>query len=479
MSLKVIDLFAGCGGLSLGFLRAGYQIIGAVEQEPHAALTHAQNFSASQAAGQTTDHYGPIDITITPPGLFMRDFLGIEHAEDAVDVITGGPPCQAFSRVGRAKLRDLMDHPEAHLMDERASLYTYFLEYVEYFRPRAVLMENVVDIIRFGGQNVAEEIAWSLQDMGYVCRYTILNAVHYGVPQYRQRFFLLGLRADLGVQPAFPPPTHRANLPAGYAQQQQSVKNAVIQPSLFEQRERTFIAPPLADSTLPSAVTTEEALRDLLPLDVTDLGRGRKAFEELANYREAVEPSEYGLLMRNWPGFESTGGVSAHVTRQLPRDHRIFELMKPGDQYPEAVFAAESLFQEELRRLETEEGAVVRENSEEYEALRSRYVPPYDQSKFRDKWRMLAPYEPVHTLTAHLSRDGYSHIHYDSAQKRVISVREAARLQSFPDGFQFSGGMGPSFKMIGNAVPPLLAYALATKIKTLLEGAQYGDVRQN
>ena len=96
-------------------------------------------------------------------------------------------------------------------------------------------------------------------------------------------------------------------------------------------------------------------------------------------------------------------------------------------------------------------------------------VPPYDPDKFPNKWRKIWPDKPVRTLMAHLGKDGYSHIHYDSSQARTISVREAARLQSFPDGFRFSGTMNPAFRQIGNAVPPLLAKSLAARIMTVLE----------
>ena len=95
-------------------------------------------------------------------------------------------------------------------------------------------------------------------------------------------------------------------------------------------------------------------------------------------------------------------------------------------------------------------------------------MPPYDVGKFPNKWRKMWSDQPARTLMAHLGKDSYSHIHYDSRQARTISVREAARLHSFPDGFVFCGTMNPAFRQIGNAVPPLLAKAVATHMmKTL------------
>ena len=100
----------------------------------------------------------------------------------------------------------------------------------------------------------------------------------------------------------------------------------------------------------------------------------------------------------------------------------------------------------------------------EYKRLRDSIVPPYDAGKFPNKWRKMWRDQPARTLMAHLGKDSYSHIHYDSDQARTISVREAARLQSFPDGFTFCGTMNPAFRQIGNAVPPLMAKALAAQM---------------
>src|SRR5205823_3720884 len=124
---------------------------------------------------------------------------------------------------------------------------------------------------------------------------------------------------------------------------------------------------------------------------------------------------------------------------------------------------------EKLRQL-ANEGKNILPVTAEYERLRKEMVPPYDPGKFHNKWRKMEANYPSRTLMAHLGKDSYSHIHYDSAQARTISVREAARLQSFPDGFVFEGSMNPAFRQIGNAVPPLLALAIAKTIKAQLRG---------
>ena len=137
---------------------------------------------------------------------------------DAVDVVVGGPPCQAFARIGRAKLREIAGDPEAFLKDPRAGLHERWLAWVRELEPLAVLVENVPDALSAGGRNIAEEIGLELEELGFVTRYTLLNAVHYGVPQTRERMFLLGLRKELGQIPTFPCPTHAYHVPRGYEQ---------------------------------------------------------------------------------------------------------------------------------------------------------------------------------------------------------------------------------------------------------------------
>jgi DNA (cytosine-5)-methyltransferase 1 len=114
----------------------------------------------------------------------------------------------------------------------------------------------------------------------------------------------------------------------------------------------------------------------------------------------------------------------------------------------------------------------VKPGSRQYEEIKASIVPPYDVGKFPNKWRKMWRDQPARTLMAHLGKDSYSHIHYDSKQARTISVREAARLHSFPDGFVLCGTMNPAFRQIGNAVPPLLAKAIATHMMKTLKQAE-------
>jgi DNA (cytosine-5)-methyltransferase 1 len=135
--------------------------------------------------------------------------------------------------------------------------------------------------------------------------------------------------------------------------------------------------------------------------------------------------------------------------------------MAPGDRYPEALAIAHRLFQAKLDQLGRRS---LDPGSKAYQELKAAYVPPYRNDAFDQKWGKLIPDQPAWTVTAHLSRDTYSHIHYSSPQARTISVREAARLQSFPDSVNFQGNFGEQLHQIGNAVPPLLAKAIGEMV---------------
>jgi len=468
----VLDLFSGCGGLSLGFQGAGCEIAGAVEIDADAAKSHGRNFHGGDRA-----HSIARDITRISPEQLGRD-LGLKTVSGGVDIIVGGPPCQAFARVGRPKLREIYAHPNAYRRDSRAQLYLEYLHYVDAMNPLALLMENVPDALNHGGQNIAQEICDVLEARGYVCGYTLLNAAYYGVPQMRERMILVGYRRELGVEVAFPAPTHRASLPRGYESSRAVALKHLN--GLFRDAS-SYIDPPSPPPNCPAAVTAAQAIGDLpaiyarRQLASGTLKRGARHFDEVLAWPTG-RPSAWAKQMRAWPGFEADPeGVRDHVIRFLPRDYQIFAQMRAGDQYPEALAVAEKLFEKALRR-ETKLGRPHRPGSKAYETLRSSIVPPYDASKFPNKWRKLDANEPSRTLMAHLGKDSYSHIHYDSRQARTISVREAARLQSFPDGFKFSGTMNPAFRQIGNAVPPLLGLALAQTMISTIRRAKTGTV---
>jgi DNA (cytosine-5)-methyltransferase 1 len=465
---RVLDVFGGCGGLSLGFDAAGFKISASVEIDPDAAASHGRNFHFGDEK-----HSKARDITkLTPEAL--AEELDLGPVGSAIDVLVGGPPCQAFARVGRSKLREIDEHPQAFKHDPRARLYLEYLRYVEAFQPLAILMENVPDVLNHGGQNIAEETCEVLKEKGYVTRYTLLNAAFYGVPQMRERMFLIGYRRELECEVTFPNPTHWVNLPPGYGGSRSVALKLMNGEGIFA-KTCDYVAPPEASPDLPPAVTAEQSIGDLPPIDARallksgELRRGARRFDQPIPYDRHHRVSEYAKLMRTWPRFEARETLTDHVIRYLPRDYELFARLNPGDQYPEAWQHANNMLVERIAELH-QKGIVISEGSTDYKRLRDSIVPPYDASKFPNKWRKMWRDQPARTLMAHLGKDSYSHIHYDSNQARTISVREAARLQSFPDGFMFCGTMNPAFRQIGNSVPPLMAREIALQImKTITQ----------
>jgi DNA (cytosine-5)-methyltransferase 1 len=332
------------------------------------------------------------------------------------------------------------------------------------------LSRNVPDALTAGGRNIAEEIAVDLDELGFISRYTLLNTVHYGVPQTRERMFLIGLRKELGTAPAFPCPTHVHDMPPGYEGIRRAIFRAVRSDDLFPAPH--WREPPRVAGGLRQAVTAKQAIGDLpLITSLRDgtLRSGRRRFDTPCGYRPG-RPSDYARDMRDWPGFRApVDGPSDHVIRYLPRDWPIFERMRPGDEYPAAHEIAERLFQKQLESRQRA-GQLLRKGTQAWHDLRRCFVPPYRVDGFPNKWWKLHPDQPSRTLMAHLGKDSYSHIHFDDHQARTISVREAARLQTFPDGFFFVGSMNAAFRQIGNAVPPLLALALGAVLREQLVG---------
>jgi DNA (cytosine-5)-methyltransferase 1 len=453
---RTLELCSGCGGLSLGLATAGFELTAHVEHDEEANATYALNFApVDQAARAAWSR--PRDMVAQSMGEFVSDLrLGADPSR-AFDVLAAGLPCQAFARIGRSKLRSLTGDEEAFRNDPRAQLYRRFLQIVEETRPLAIVVENVPDIMNFGGHNVPEEIAGQLEQLGYRARYTLLNAAFYGVPQLRERLFLVAFAQALGVVPEFPAPTRTMTLPRGYES-----SRGVARKSIDKGLSR-FVPIKDACAALPRAVDVVDALADL-PRIVEHLRDplliSRRKMSDLVEYRAEIAPSPYAKAMREWPGFETSTCVSGNLVRITPRDFPIFGAMPRGADYPVALRVANELFQ---RRLQSEYPPA-RRGTARYDLLRAAVVPPYDTGKFPNKWWKLVPGMPSRTLTAHLGKDTYSHIHYDGRQRRMLSVREAARLQSFPDGFRFAGAMNTSFRQIGNAVPPLLGLALGEAI---------------
>lgn len=480
--IRCMDMFAGCGGISLGFLTAGFTPVASVENDPFAALSHGANFATHSVGGDRPGRHAPRDaLTATAESIFA-DLHLTGPIDDQVDVLVGGPPCQAFARVGRAKLREQARLREeetadqAFMVDGRVSLWQRYVEFIRSTKPVALLMENVPDILNHGGNNVAELIAKSLANEGYEVAYTLLNAVSYGVPQMRERMILLGFHRSIGITPRFPTPTHYVDLPSGYIGSKSAARRVLKDEG--SKYHRWIPDPP---PTAYPAISAADALADLPPLyaqEMYRLGqirRGAKDPSAPVDYTTNAPSTSYSRLMREWFQFSSRA-TTGHVFRYLPRDYKIFAEIKSGWEYPEIHAHVERKIAAWLADRKCRGQSTDARDADVAMFIRLWRIP-YDPTKFPNKWWKLHADKPARTLMAHLGKDTYSHIHYDPAQARTITVREAARLQSFPDGFVFKGSMNPAFKQIGNAVPPLFAYALARAMRESLGAPGRPDMR--
>ena len=436
---KIVDLFSGCGGLSLGFQKAGFEIVAGIELMPEACQTISYNLDYRYGKDKT--HICG-DITEIKPDIF-KDRFGEEGC-----IVIGGPPCQAYSLAGRAKLKSLGDD-RINTNDARGYLYQDFLRFVYKLKAKAVVMENVPESTNFGDMNIPEIVCDSLEKHGYKANWTILNSADFGVPQLRERVIVFGIKKDLKKRYEYPSPTHKSQV--DYQTQYQRRMECFT-------RCKHFIIPKTSENAKSTWVTVEDAFSDLPVLfpNASSKYRAVKLNEEMDYQREPQ--NEFQKMMRTWYGEESFG-VSANAFRNNKRDFSIFERMEQGDNYIDASRIADELFEKEAKVFGYEPG------TEEYTKLHDKMVPVYDRDQFENKWKRLELNRPAHTLVAHLSKDTYSHIH--PVEPRGISVREAARIQSFPDDFFFDCSMGDAFKQIGNAVPPLLSYAVAKSVKSV------------
>jgi DNA (cytosine-5)-methyltransferase 1 len=384
----IFDLFCGAGGFSWGWHAAGYRPIVAIDNDTAAARTYELNFASEHTLILNRD------LTQLDPEILLPA-LGGERPADLF-AISGGPPCQGWSKVGRGKLRSLNDRATSLLEDPRNRLYRQFVEHVRFFRPPVFVMENVPGMLNLEGRNVAEEVFSTFEDAGYETSFAVVNARWFGVPQDRRRLIFIGVRDDLGTR----------------------IETAELED--FAPRFRSHFA------ELPGETTLRQAIADL-----PEVPHGIR--EDPQPYtRKPGRRSQFAELMRR----RSNGVVTDHVCRKHnEQDLKAFALMEEGGQYHELP--------ERLKR--------------------------YRDDIFKDKYKKLYWNRPAWTVTAHFAKDVYTHIH--PSQPRTISIREAARLQSFPDDFRFYGNMGDRFRQIGNAVPPLMAWGIAEFIGESLESS--------
>ncbi len=371
----VIDLFSGAGGLSEGFREAGFSVLAANDFDDSAAATFKLNHPETAFLG------GPIqDITADQ----LRDAAGLSKNDD-LDVLVGGPPCQAFS---------VYNHQRG-MHDERSGLFREYLRVVEGLMPRFVVMENVTGITSVGDGRAVEELYAGLQSLGYYVEHRILRSEDFGVPQERRRVFFVASRETKTI--SWPEPTHAS-------------------PDSVE----------LFTSHLKPFVTVWDALSDLPPLEISQGA-------EVASY--GMEPqSDYQRLLR-----EGSDQLFHHVAPFLsPVNIERLKHIPEGGSWRDIPFDLLPAGMQKARRSD---------HTKRYGRLKRTGLCCTVLTKCDLHWG--------------------SYIH--PTQERTLTVREAARFQSFPDRIRFSGARMDQFKQVGNAVPPLLGQAVGNEISCMLQ----------
>ena len=378
-----VDLFAGAGGMTLGFEQAGFSVLAAVEFDPIHASVHEYNFPF-----WTTICKSVIDIT----GREIRDRSAIGNND--IDVVFGGPPCQGFSLMGKRNLKD-----------DRNSLVFHFIRLVLDLKPKFFVMENVRGMTIGKHKEVLQNVIKTYKEHGYQVRenYRVLNAADYGVPQNRHRLFLIGCRQDLNL-PHYPKPS--------------------TQPPARKATRLTSL-----DSHLPKTPNVKEAIADIPEVN---------CYSEL-KYRDWVEtnhgkPSLYASRLRNLVATEDDYSYprkynSKLLTCSQRTKHTAQTIARFAATHPGKSDRISHFYRLDLNGLCNTLRAGTASN-------RGAYTSP----------------RPIHPITP-----------------RCITVREAARLHSYPDWFMFHATKWHGFRQIGNSVPPLLAKAIARQIIDALE----------
>jgi len=393
--LKVADLFAGAGGLSLGFHRAGFNTTFYNEIDKIAARTYAQNFPGAVA------FICPIEDLNAK---VISDRCGLQEGE--IDVMVGGPPCQGFS----------INAPIRSGSDPRNQLFRHYVRLVlEGLRPKLIVMENVPGLVSMDKGKTLDSAISAFEKAGYRIDFRILNAAHYGVPQERWRLIIVGTRLQVDGF-LLPLPKHyslqRPNFTGG---RNYTFSYAIGQPTHKE----------LFDSKLKPPVTVGDAMEDLPQIE-SGGGQVETAY---------LTPPQNGY-QRNMR--KRSRKVFDHVCMGLSRINLDrMKWVKPGGSWRDIPF---ELLPEGLKRARRSD------HTKRYGRLHEKALSGTIMTRCDPHWG--------------------SFFHY--SQDRVISVREAARLQSFPDKFRFVGSKGDQYRQIGNAVPPLMAEAIAKHVKSLL-----------
>lgn len=417
-ALNFIDLFAGAGGLSEGFIQAGFEPIAHVEIENSACntlktraayhyLKSSKNYnkyvsylkgdiSREQLYDNVPDEILSSIINLPIGDEYNRKIqerIDVCLGNQKVDLIIGGPPCQAYSLVGRSRSKTKMEG------DPRNYLFVQYAEYLEKYNPKMFVFENVLGLKSAKQGHYLNQMERLFNKKGYDLKLFTLEAKNFGVLQNRKRIIILGWRHELDLS-----------------------------------------IPNLEEIVIENNYEVQDLLNDLPVI------RAGEGVDRFLKYKSEASDYLKTHSLRN--------GIDI-LTQHVARPHR--------EQDKEIYKIAVQKWEKKQERLN-------------YNDLPERLKSHQNRTSFFDRFKVVAADLPYsQTVVAHIAKDGHYYIHPDIKQNRSISVREAARLQSFPDDYYFEGEKEGSnrtaaFKQIGNAVPPLMAKEIAMVLKNVLDG---------
>ena len=410
--LNIVDVFSGAGGLTEGFRYEDYyNFICHIEMDKDAcsSLELRNIYYYLKKRNNLSLYFEYIQGKISRdklcsmvPSDVTKDILNEEISENTItsicsfidkrlggkelDGIIGGPPCQAYSTIGRA------NNKLKKSTDKRIYLYKYYLDFLDRYSPKFFLFENVKGLLSFkdlSGELLLPKIIGEFDKIGYVVNYKIVNASDFGVPQKRERLILVGYRKDLTIKKSF------------FDYLYEYIENAPKLKELF--------------ADLPTI----------------------KAGTNYTEYSCECSSEFINKYIRNKKDI-----LTQHVSRpHNENDLKIYKLV-----------------------LETKKMG----RNLKYTDIPIDLQTHSNTTSFLDRYKALDYDSVSHTIVAHISKDGHYYIHPDSKQNRSITVREAARIQGFPDDFYFEHSRTAAFKQIGNAVPPILSKKIAMAIVDFL-----------
>lgn len=410
---NTIDLFAGCGGLLDGFMQeGGFNTLACVEWEKYPCMTLTNRLQKKWHHKKANNEVVRFDIQRTEElinGFDDKEYgkhEGLEKliGDKKIDIVIGGPPCQAYSLAGR--IRD----PHGMRDDYRNYLFESYIRILNHFRPAFFIFENVMGMLSAvpDGTPIVDKIRKAFHDAGYSVIDDFKNAVFdvadFGIPQHRRRVIILGVNNRLFAQ-----------------------KPEICQ-EILDKFYNEIMPGFKAKATLQTVRSTISDLPKIYPSAITIKRDGHKY---------SHTPIDGSGILNHVPRFHNE------------RDQTIFSLLAND----------------------------IDSGRNEYvstESLKALYTKMTGKKSNIHKYYVLRWDEPSNTIPAHLYKDGMRHIHPDPEQARSITVREAARLQTFADDFEFLGPMMAQYKMIGNAVPSEFAKTIAKGVHELLKKYYYG-----